>query len=144
MTLIHHNEVPGNYAHCIRRDCPLATNCLRAMAWEALPKEIISVSVLNPARTKTTTDCPFYRNAASVTYARGFTKMQQQMFPEQYFRFSNRLIASFGRNPYFERRRGERPLSPKEQQTVRAALKYAGVSPDLEFDAYEERLSWND
>lgn len=144
MTKIHYNEVPGSYAHCISRDCPMAAHCLRALAWEALPQKIRSVQVLNPAQVTADASCPFYRSAEQETYARGFTGMQRKMFPEQYFRFSSRLMAQFGRNPYFERRRGERPLSPKEQQTVRAALKHAGVSPDLDFDAYEERTNWND
>lgn len=57
-----------------------------------------------------------------------FTNFQKQMFPEQYLNFMNRLISKFGRNPYFERRRGETVLSPKEQAIVQQALKQSGVT----------------
>ena len=77
-----------------------------------------------------------------ITYVRGFTNFQKQIFPEQYLNFMNRLIGKFGRNPYFERRRGETVLSPKEQAIVQQALKQSGVTEDLKFDHYEKNLNW--
>ena len=77
-------------------------------------------------------------------YARGFTNFQKRMFPDQYLKFMNMLIATFGRNAYFERRRGETALSPKEQAIVLKALKKVGVTEEMEFDKYEENLNWND
>ena len=56
----------------------------------------------------------------------------------------NMLIATFGRNAYFERRRGETALSPKEQAIVLKALKKVGVTEEMKFDKYEENLNWND
>lgn len=56
----------------------------------------------------------------------------------------NILIAHFGRNPYFERRRGERKLPPKEQEIIRKALKQAGVTENLDFDLKENELNWYD
>ena len=54
------------------------------------------------------------------------------------------LIAKFGRNAYFERRRGERLLSPKEQVIILAALRQAGVTGEMEFDQYVENVNWYD
>ena len=54
------------------------------------------------------------------------------------------LIAHFGRNPYFERRRGAYPLPPKEQEVILKALRQAGVTEELRFDSYEENINWND
>lgn len=54
------------------------------------------------------------------------------------------LVREFSRNPYFERRRGETALSPKEQHIVLQALRKAGVTEDLKFDAYEENVNWYD
>ena len=47
-------------------------------------------------------------------------------------------------NPYFERRRGEFPLSPKEQRIVLNALRRVGVTEELRFDHYEESVNWYD
>ena len=46
--------------------------------------------------------------------------------------------------PYFERRRGEFPLSPKEQRIVLNALRRVGVTEELRFDHYEESVNWYD
>lgn len=56
----------------------------------------------------------------------------------------NFLIARFGRNPYFERRRGDRKLSLQEQEIIRKALKQAGVTENLDFDLKEEGFNWFD
>ena len=53
-------------------------------------------------------------------------------------------LSHFGRNPYFERRRGEFPLSPKEQRIVLNALRRVGVTEELRFDHYEESVNWYD
>jgi hypothetical protein len=62
--------------------------------------------------------CTHYRDSKPVRYAVGFTKMQKMMFPQQYERFSNQLKGKFGRNPYFERRNGQHPMPPEEQQLI--------------------------
>ena len=97
-------------------------------------------------RTLCTRDeaCPYFRDSAPVTYARGFTGMQSRMFPAQYQQFMSILMSHFGRNPYFERRRGEFPLSPKEQRIVLNALRRVGVTEELRFDHYEESVNWYD
>ncbi len=66
------------------------------------------------------------------------------MYPEQYQKFMNFLIAHFGRNPYFERRRGDRKLNLQEQEIIRKALKQAGVTANLDFDLKEDGFNWFD
>ena len=53
-------------------------------------------------------------------------------------------ISEWGRNPYFERRRGARLIPPKEQEFALKALKIAGVTEEMQFDAYEEAINWYD
>ena len=52
-------------------------------------------------------------------------------------------MGRYGRNPYYERRKGVIALSPDEQQFVRNALRKVGVTEELEFDRYETGLLWN-
>lgn len=146
MNQISHHEVPAGFLHCVRRECPIAATCLRARLWATLSsdKEVTSVQVLNPALATATDACPFYRSSAPAVYAFGFQNMQRKMFPQQYDTFRNLLISRLGRTAYFEYRRGNRPLSPQGQQMIRDALKRAGVSADLDFDRYEERINWYD
>ena len=66
------------------------------------------------------------------------------MFPDQYDRFSTILIGKFGRNAYYERRRGDTALTPKEQRIVLDALKKVGVTEKMTFERYEENTNWYD
>lgn len=141
-TELTYTAVPNSYLHCMSSHCPQATTCLRAIAWTLVPKEQIRIEIVNPAVITEAAGCPYYRDAAPVRYALGFRGMQAKMVPAQYDRFMMFLKGKFGRNPYFERRKGERVLSPKEQTIVRQALAYAGVPTDWEFDAYKMDYLW--
>ncbi|MCD8193771.1 MAG: DUF6078 family protein, partial [Tannerellaceae bacterium] len=55
---------------------------------------------------------------------------------------SSSLLNLFGRRTYFRVRKGERLLSPEEQQKVLYILKSYGVAPLPEFDAYIEAYDW--
>ena len=54
------------------------------------------------------------------------------------------LIGKFGRNAYYERRRGDTALTPKEQRIVLDALKKVGVKEEVTFESYEENTNWYD
>lgn len=143
MNKINYNEVPYGFMHCLETDCPMAEHCLRQIAMQALPKDEMSVRIVNPQRVTSSEKCEFYRSDEPQIYTRGFVKMKQEMLPRQYNEFMYRLIGKFGRTGYFERRRGERLCSPKEIAEVEAVLKNLGLE-HLKFDAYEKHYNWDD
>lgn len=141
-TDLTYTAVPSSYLHCMSSHCSQASTCLRAIAWSLLPQTQVRVGILNPAVITETAGCPYYRDATPARYALGFKGMQAKMVPAQYDRFMMFLQGKFGRNPYFERRKGERAMPPKEQDIVRQALAYAGMPADLEFDHYKMDYLW--
>lgn len=143
MNKINYKDVPGYFLHCINADCPMAEHCLRQIAMQALPKDEISVRILNPQLVEPSENCRFYRSDEPQVYGRGFKNMQKQMLPGQYAEFMGRLQGRFGRNPYFERRKGAQLCTPKDIKEVKAALQEIGLE-HLEFDAYEKHLNWTD
>lgn len=139
-----YKEMPDNYPVCMHRDCHRAGTCLHQIAYNALLEKCNCLYLINPLHCTQDEQCKHYRDNTPVTYARGFTKFQQQMFPGQYQKFMHMLIGRFGRNPYFERRKGLTALSPREQQIVQKALQLVGVNEVLKFDQYEEGFNWYD
>lgn len=137
-------SMPKGYAACLHSHCTLAATCLHQLAYNQLIQGETYLNVINPTQCSQKEDCPFYRNNQPVVYARGFTKMQKRMLPDQYRKFMQILIGEFGSNPYYERRRGETALSPREQEIVRHALRQVGLPDNWEFDAYEENVNWLD
>ena len=137
------NDVPGGYGMCTRDDCPVCNHCLRHMAFQEVEKDLRFVYHVNPLRVEPSEKCEYFRSDELATYARGFTKMQQEMIPRQYQTFSVRLIGKFGRTGYFERRRGERLCTPSEIAAIRNVLREIGL-PELEFDGYLKQYNWTD
>lgn len=137
-----YSPTPYNYATCEHSDCPMAATCLHQHAWKSLIETETYLNLLNPRLCTKSADCPHYRSSTPVRFAVGFTRMQKQMYPGQYDTFSTILQAQFGRNAYFERRKGQRPLPPKEQEMIGQALVRAGVTLSLDFDAYKEDYLW--
>ena len=137
-------DIPFHYANCIHGDCTCADTCLRQLAYRHLIPTASVLHIANPTRCSKDEHCPYRRDSTPSPYARGFTKMQERMFPSQYEQFANRLIVYFGRSAYYERRNGNRLLPPKEQKVVTEAARKAGVTETFRFDSYEQRLSWED
>lgn len=137
------NDIPNGYPVCCHSDCPQSSKCLHQVVYEEIMKRDTYIRLINPGNCTKDELCKFFRSAKPAIYARGFTKMQTQMYPDQYQKFMNILIRKFGRNPYYERRRGEYAMPPEEQSVVLEALHKAGVEKDLEFDRYEENINWN-
>lgn len=137
-----YKEPPKNYPVCGLEDCPWAASCLHRQAFLKLIETEDFLRLINPQHCDTNSNCKYYRNSTPVLFARGFVNFQQNMFPNQYQTFMRLLIAHFGRNPYFERRRGDYPLTPEEQEIILKALRQAGVTEELRFDSYEENINW--
>jgi len=136
--------IPADYTVCLHEDCPLAATCLHQIAFSALQKSQDFLQLINPKKCAKGSNCKFYRDSKPVKYAYGFTGFQKRMFPAQYRTFMNSLIKEFGRSNYFERRRGTLSLSPKEQATILAALREAGITEPIPFDRYEEQINYCD
>lgn len=143
MNTIDYTQVPQTFPLCIHDACPLAEQCLRHLAWTALPASEEHVNIVNPKCAAPGETCRFYRSAEPVIYARGFRGIQAKMLPAQYAKFSERLMKHFSRTSYFEHRRGTMLCSPSDIAYIRGVLDELGLF-DLEFDAYEERYNWID
>ena len=137
-------EIPYGFALCGEAECACAGTCLRHVAYLQQVETEKMFRVVNPRFCMKNETCAFYRDATPIVYARGFTRMQKRMLPDQYDKFSWKLIPHFGRNPYFERRRGDRKLNLQEQEIIRKALKQAGVTENLDFDLKEDGFNWFD
>ena len=104
-----YEDVPDGYPVCLHGDCPLAEDCLHRLAYHVLIGQSDILRVVNPNHCVKDQSCPYFRSAVPVRCACGFTAMQQNMLPGQYRTFMAILVERFGRNSYYERRRGGHP-----------------------------------
>ena len=135
--------VPTNYTLCIKRDCPKATTCLRHKATQMMSAEVKTWSILSPAYlAQMEGECPMYRSAEKVRYARGFVRMMSAMTVHQAHVVKDRIIATFGMAMYYRMRKGTRLITPTEQETIYNLLEQQGITERPAFDAYTEDYLW--
>ena len=87
-------------------------------------------------------DCPHYRSNRKVRYAKGFIGILENLPYKQMQTVILHLMSYLGRRTYYRSRKGERLLSPSEQQRILNILKSCGVTAPQEFDAYVEDYDW--
>ena len=141
--MIQITDIPSDYPICEKADCPKAAHCLHQIAYAPLRKREPILKLINLDFCKPGDSCSFYRSSEPVRYAYGFAHFQEEMLPRQYDCFCTILRSHYGRTAFYDRRRGDKPLSPKEQELVWQAARKAGVTRKLQFSRYEERIDWS-
>ena len=136
-------KVPTNYTLCIKGDCPKAANCLRHVAVAMMPAEVQRWSIVSPAYlTQIEGECPMYRSAEKVRYARGFVRMVRTLPVNISEMVMHKLIARFGRNGYYDMRKGKLAIAPAEQEIIRIVVAECDAQQEAEFDGYEMGYQW--
>ena len=136
-------EVPVNYTLCIKNDCPKAAVCLRYKAIQMMQADVQTWSILSPAYlAQIEGECPYYRLAEKVQYARGFVRMVRTLPVNISETVAHKLIARFGRNAYYDMRKGKRPIAPADQEIICTVVSECGAQQEVEFDSYEENYQW--
>ena len=136
-------EVPNNYTLCIKGDCSKASNCLRHVAVAMMPAEVERWQIVSPAYlAQMEGECPMYRSAEKVQYARGFVRMVRTLPVNVAEMVMHKLIARFGRNGYYDMRKGKRPIAPADQEVIRTVVAECGAQQEVEFDDYEMDYQW--
>jgi hypothetical protein len=136
-------KVPNNYTLCTQSDCPKAANCLRHVAVAMMPAEVERWQIVSPAYlAQVEGECPMYRSAEKVQYARGFVRMMSAMTVQQAHTVKDSIIATFGMAMYYRMRKGTRLITPTEQETIYNLLEQQGITERPAFDAYTEDYLW--
>ena len=142
-TKISSRPMPKTYRLCVKTDCPRAAECLRSIALTMVSPDEQCIQVINPAYLSTIEgDCPVFRSAEKVRYARGFVKMLSGLTVSQANLLRQTLEHDFGHARYFRLRSGERLIDPATQEHIRQAMVRIGITDLPDFDAYVEEYDW--
>ena len=132
-----------NYTLCIKSECPKAETCLHHVATQMIPSDVMKWSIFSPAYlAQIEGECPHYRSAEKVMYARGFVRMIRTLPVNISEMVAHKLIARFGRNAYYDMRKGKRAIAPAEQEVIIAVVAECGAQQEVVFDSYEENFQW--
>ena len=139
----HFTNIPYNYPLCLNRQCPKASTCLRQLVEQEVPDSAEYWVVISPKyQAKLKGACPHYRSSQKVQYAKGCMNILDNLPHKQRQLAIIHLIEYFSRRTYYRIRKGERLLTPSEQQRILNILKNCGATHLQNFDAYVKDYDW--
>lgn len=138
------NSIPDDFRRCVVSGCAAAETCLRHVAYERSTEHDESFWTINPkaARPEDGTACPHYCSAAKVRMACGFKLALLSVPHGNVKRICDEISSRFCQRNYYHMRRGDRPLTPAEQQFVAEVLERYGARTPIEFDTYYDDFLW--
>ena len=136
-------SMASKYLVCHISDCPLSSRCLRYIVGryaDPSPLACLTVNPLNPGVRET--PCRMFREKVRVVMKRGMTNFYYNMpgHTERAIRYQ--LIETFGRKQYFQMRRGDRLITPDEQEQIAAVCRAHGWTAPLVYDGEAEDWLW--
>lgn len=146
-----YQDLPHNYLHCLvgNEACPRKSICLRAIAARMLEESEaaspVGIQIINPnvARKVTGEECPFYRDSTPVKFARGMSRLFDDVPAGKLALMRRKVIECFpSRNYFFISKRGDRLITPEEQQAVERVFKkhVPGIEP--RFNEFIKSVRW--
>ena len=132
-----------HYIVCFVDTCPLREECLRWIVGNHVDAELAALSSVNPRNPKHGDEhCSMYRKSQRVMMKRGLTQMYHEMPHYKETQIRNALIQLWGRRKYFEMRRGDRLITPSQQQDIVDTCRHFGWDGPIVYDAEQEDWLW--
>ena len=129
-------KVPSWYPICFNDDCPLKDECMRHLAAQHLP-ETTETACCVMKNAQADGKCRWFDKITVVVKAAGFSHLFDRVMKKDYTTMRKTLTQYLhGTRIYYECMRGERALSPKEQQWIINYVKSMGYDWEVTFDRY--------
>ena len=136
-------EKANHYLKCFIESCPLKEQCLRWLVGlyaDTLP--FVQTS-MNPRNPKVGGEhCEKFRPNVRSVMKKGMTHFYLDMPGRMEKAIRQELIWSFGRTQYFEMRKGQRLITPEDQEIIAHVCQANGWNGPLIYDDEEEDWLW--
>ena len=129
--------VPEGWALCFNQNCPLRESCLRYQAGRLAPEEVTITRCVTP-RAVTDGPCAYFASMELQTMAYGFSTIYERVLKKDFTIMRKAMTNHLsGKRYYYEYMRGERALSPEQQEWIRSLFAEHGYADCVAFDRYE-------
>ena len=136
-------KAKGHYLVCFIEHCPLHSHCLRWLVGQHADTFPVSLTVVNPRHAGIGTEqCEMYCSDERVTMKYGLTRLYDDIPARKATAIRHQLIERWGRKFYFQMRRGDRPITPAQQQDVADVCRSCGWTGPIVYDAEDSDWQW--
>jgi hypothetical protein len=132
-----------HYLLCFIESCPVREQCLRWLVGRYADPTRLIQKTINPLNPKMGGEnCIMFRKNQRVMMKRGLTHLYHEMPGYMEHRIRLLLIHIWGRKQYFEMRRGDRLITPEQQQDVVDCCRHHGWTGPIVYDGEVEDWDW--
>ena len=136
-------EKARNYVVCMVSDCALSDHCLRHRLSQYVPTSKHLVTCINPRWEKRRADqCSQYRDDRKVRMAVGMMHMLDRLPALVVLPVRKALIAQFSRTGYYAMRKGERLITPADQELITEVFRSHGIDEAPQYDGFVDDYWW--
>ena len=132
-----------HYLLCFIEHCPLRENCLRWLVAQYYDPSLMVQTSINPLNPEVGGEhCTQFRKNERIKMKRGLTHLYHEMpgYLERTIR--QQLINTWGRKAYFEIRKGDRLITPEQQNDVLRICRRNGWTGHIVYDGEQEEWAW--
>ncbi len=139
------SNVPSWYVLCTNGQCPYQGSCLRFQAARYAPEHMETAICLLPrVLNEKENRCRWMDKMRIVVMAAGFENLYDRVMKKDYTPMRKGITAYLhGSKSYYEYKRGERVLTPEQQQWMNDYVRSFGYDWEVPFDSYFESYEYH-
>lgn len=135
------NDIQPSWALCFNDSCPHREHCMRHFAGRHLPNGRLIGPAVYPKALQDDR-CQYFVEKRVVRAAWGFSQLFKDIKLKDNTQLRNSIKSYLGgHGTYYRYMKGERTLSPEQQEWILDLFRRHGYTDNLVFDHYKDR--WN-
>lgn len=131
------SDVPTGYQLCFNKECPHKETCLRWVAANKVPNTLKWGPAVYPTALEADGKCPYFHKATPKRMAWGFGNLFYDVLQRDAKGIRIGLQEYLGgRSNFYRYARGEKMLSPEQQEWILDYFRKRGYTKNLTFQNY--------
>ena len=143
-TIFNFDEVPPSWRFCFCNECPKHDDCLRYQTGLCLPDDRTWGNAVYPTAYRNG-DCQHFKQIRLIHAAYGFETLFSNVKQKDYTPLRE-LLKNYlgGHGTYYRYNRGERVLTPEQQEWIVRLFARHGYTEGIQFDHYRDMLDFSE
>ena len=131
-------QVPYNWPLCYLSECGRKEECLRYQVTSCVPQQVTNYPCVLPTALEQG-QCRYFHAIQKVRAAAGFRRIISELKEKDLYSIRREMTAYIGSQAaYYRYKRGERLLTPKQQEWIKKMLCRYGYDGEVRFDGYQD------
>ncbi|MBO4315374.1 MAG: hypothetical protein J5867_05360 [Prevotella sp.] len=140
--VINFSEKPPTWPVCFQSECPLRSSCLRYVVGQAAPSTMRFGPAVYP-QARQSDKCSEYRQLRVIHAAWGFSPLFHDVKHRHYKLLRDKMKEYLGNHTsYYRYHRGERLLTPEQQEWIIDLFASYGYTEDIHFEGYRDVIDF--